>query len=104
MLLVAGAEPDALCDAYDGKCPTTLDLLASSAHPNEAGVAGRLTVVLCSHGSAVDGVEGNGSALTTALCFANLDCVDGLLAVGARTENVVFADAVGKNGLGSRLA
>jgi len=46
MLLVAGAEPDALCDAYDGKCPTTLNLLASSDHPNEAGVAGRLTVVL----------------------------------------------------------
>src|SRR5215469_13947534 len=46
MLLVAGAEPDALCEAYDGKCPTTLNLLAPSDHPNEAGVAGRLTVVL----------------------------------------------------------
>ena len=96
MLLVAGAEPDALCDAYDGKCLTTLDLLASSDHPNEAGVAGRLTVVLCSHGAAVDGVEGNGSPLATALYFANLDCVDALLTVGARTENVVFAAAAGK--------
>jgi hypothetical protein len=96
MLLVAGAEPDALCDAYDGKCPTTLNLLASSDHPNEAGVAGRLTAVLCSHGAAVDGVDGNGSPLATALYFANLDCVDALLTVGARTENVVFAAAAGK--------
>jgi Ankyrin repeats (many copies) len=96
MLLVAGAEPDALCDAYDGKCPTTLNLLASSDHPNEAGVAGRLTVVLCCHGAAVDGVERTGSPLATALYFAHLDCVDALLTVGARTENIVFAAAAGK--------
>jgi len=44
----------------------------------------------------VDGVDGNGSPLATALYFANLDCVDALLTVGARTENVVFAAAADK--------
>jgi ankyrin repeat protein len=44
----------------------------------------------------VDGVDGNGSPLATALYFANLDCVDALLSVGARTENVVFATAADK--------
>jgi Ankyrin repeats (many copies) len=59
-------------------------------------VAGRLTLVLCSHGAAVDGVKSNGSPLATALYFANLDCVDALLTVGARAENSVFAAAAGK--------
>lgn len=95
MLLDAGAEPDAPCDAYDGKCPTTLNLLVSSDHPNQVGVAGRLIAVLCSRGASVDGVERDGSPLATALCFANVDSVDALLVAGARTENVVFAAAAG---------
>src|SRR5262249_23017078 len=95
VLLDAGAEPDAPCDAYDGKCPTTLNLLVSSDHPNQVGVASRLIAVLCSHGACVDGVEQDGSPLATALCFAHVDSVDALLAAGARTENVVFAAAAG---------
>ena len=95
VLLGAGAEPDAPCDAYDGGYPTTLSLLVSSDHPNAAGIAGRLIAILCAHGAAVDGVDGDGFPLATALCFANIDSVDALLAAGARSENVVFAAAAG---------
>ena len=95
MLLDAGAQPDARCDAYDGKCPTTLNLVVSSDHPNQAGVAGRLIAVLCSRRACVDGIGRDGSPLATALCFANVDSVDALLVAGARTENVVFAAAAG---------
>jgi ankyrin repeat protein len=95
VLLGAGAEADAPCDAYDGKCPTTLNLLVSSDHPNQVGVAGRLIAVLCAHGASVDGVEGDGSPLATALYFANVDSVDALLVSGARTENVLFSAAAG---------
>src|SRR5215468_11435670 len=63
VLLDAGAEPDAPCDAYDGRYPTTLNLLVSSDHPNQVGVASRLIAVLCSHGACVDGVEQDGSPL-----------------------------------------
>jgi ankyrin repeat protein len=95
ILLDAGAEPDAPCDAYEGKCPTTLNLLVSSDHPNQVGVASRLIAVLCSRGACVDGVERDGSPLATALYFANVDSVDALLVAGARTQNVIFAAAAG---------
>ena len=37
ILLDAGAEVDALADMYDEKC-TTMSMLVSSSHPNEAGL------------------------------------------------------------------
>ena len=41
VLLAAGAEVDATCDAYEGRYPTTLALLVSSEHPARAGVSAR---------------------------------------------------------------
>lgn len=76
VLLAAGAEVDAPCDADEGRCRTMMDLLVSSDHPTEAGVAG--------------------SPLATALCSGTLDCVDVLIARGARTDNPVFAAAAGR--------
>jgi hypothetical protein len=96
VLLAAGAEVDALCDAYEGLCRTTMDLLVSSDHPTEAGVAGRLVELLCSAGAAVDGPKGDGSPLATALYFATLDCVCALIARGASTNNPAFAAAAGR--------
>jgi len=96
ILLAAGADIDAPCDAYDGRWATTMELLVSSDHPTEAGVAGRLVDLLCSAGAVVDGVRGDGSPLATALCFATLDCVAALIARGARTDNPIFAAAAGR--------
>jgi ankyrin repeat protein len=96
VLIAAGAEVDAPCDAYAGLCRTTMDLLVSSDHPTEAGVAGRLVDLLCSAGAAIDGTDGYGSPLATALYFGTLDCVWSLIARGARTDNVAFAAAAGR--------
>jgi ankyrin repeat protein len=94
-LLAAGAEADAACDAYDGRCPTTLALLVSSDHPARAGVSAALVHRLCRAGAAVDGVGGDQLPLATALLFGHVECVDALLACGARHDNLVFAAAAG---------
>ena len=96
LLIAAGAEIDAPCDAYEGRCRTTMNLLVSSDHPTEAGVAGRLVELLCSAGAAVDGPDDDGSPLETALYFATLDCASALIERGARTDNVAFAAAAGR--------
>ena len=96
ILLAAGAEVDAPCDAYDGRCRTTMNLLVSSDHPALAGVSAKLVDVLCAAGAAVDGPEDDGSPLATALLFGHPECVRALLARGARTDNVVFAAAAGR--------
>ena len=54
VLLEAGAELDAPCDAYDDdRWRTTLSLVVSSDHPAVAGVSARLVDVLCAAGAAV---------------------------------------------------
>jgi ankyrin repeat protein len=95
VLLAAGAEVDAICDAYEGRCSTTLGLLVSSDHPARARVSARLVDVLCDAGAAVDGLGDDRLPLATALLFGRIECVDALLAHGARTDNLVFAAAGG---------
>jgi hypothetical protein len=96
VLIAAGADLDAPCDAYGSRWQTTLELLVSSDHPTEAGVAGRLVELLCSAGAAAEGPAGDGSPLATALFFGTVECVSALIARGARTDNVVFAAAAGR--------
>jgi ankyrin repeat protein len=96
VLLSAGAEVDATCQAYEGRYPTTLALLVSSDHPARAGVSARLVHVLCDAGAAVDGIDGDRLPLSTALLFGRVECVDALIARGARTDNLVFAAAGGQ--------
>lgn len=96
ILLAAGAEVDATCDAYEGRCPTTLALLVSSDHPARAGVSARLVHVLCDAGAAVDGRAGDRLPLSSALLFGRVECVDALIARGASTDNLVFAAAGGR--------
>lgn len=96
ILLAAGADVDAACDAYDGRYPTTLSLLVSSDHPARAGVSAKIVDLLCEAGAAVDGLGGDRLPLSAALLFGRVECVDALLARGARTDNVVFAAAAGR--------
>lgn len=95
-LLAAGAEVDARCDAYEGRYPTTMNLLVSSDHPARAGVSVRLVELLCSAGAAVNGPQGDGSPIATALLFGHPECVRALVARGARTDHVVLAAAAGR--------
>jgi ankyrin repeat protein len=94
LLIAAGADVNAGCDAYGWS--DTLGLVVSSDHPNDAGVAGRLVALLCSAGAAMDGPQGDGSPLAAALAFGTLDCVEVLIARGARTDNPAFAAAAGR--------
>lgn len=93
-LLAEGAEPDAECSLYKGE-RTTLELLVSSDHPNEAGVTGKVVKVLCAAGAKVDGQKNDCSPLATALYFGIIDGVDALVGCGARSDNPVFAAAAG---------
>src|SRR4029079_11861850 len=70
MLLDAGADPNAVCSLYGGRC-TTMSLLVSSAHPRRAGVELPLVHVLVDRGASLDAVgEGNWtSPIETALVF-----------------------------------
>src|SRR4029077_15314958 len=96
VLLAAGGGGDATCNAYDGRCPTTLALLVSSDHPARAGVSARLVHVLCDAGAAVDGLDDDRLPLSTALLFGRTECVNALVARGARIDNAVFAAAAGR--------
>ena len=71
MLLRAGAEVDAVCEVYGGDC-TALGLVATSVHPERAGVQEALMQLLLDHGAALDaaGSAGHKHSLVFA-CLAN---------------------------------
>jgi len=96
LLIAAGAEVDATCNAYEGRYPTTLALLVSSDHPARAGVSAKLVHILCDAGAAVDGLGGDRLPLSSALLFGRIECAGALIACGARTDNPVFAAAGGQ--------
>ena len=94
-LLDAGAAVDALADTYGGGSDqTTMNLLVSSAHPGP--LRAQLVDVLIDHGAAVDGLEGDGSPLMTALGFGYLAAAETLVRRGARIDNVAAAAALGR--------
>ena len=96
VLLGAGADPDALCGAYGGGSnQTPLCLLVSSWPPYERGVQGALVRTLVDGGATVDGVEGDGAPLTTALVFGYTSAAEALVEAGARTEGLFHAAGVG---------
>ena len=71
LLLEAGAEVNAESEAYGGGS-TTLELTATSVHPERAGVQENLMSLLLEHGAAIDSAAkaGKGQFLVNA-CLAN---------------------------------
>jgi ankyrin repeat protein len=70
ILLKAGAKVDAVADMYEGGC-TTLGLVATSIHPEAAGVLHALIDVLLAHGARIDARgSGRGHGLVNC-CLAN---------------------------------
>lgn len=97
VLLDAGADPDALSDAYGSKC-TTMALLVSSTPPARAGVQVPVLNVLIDHGAAVT-PKGEGtwtSPLLTALVFGFRDAAETLVARGAPVDTVAAAAGLGR--------
>ena len=70
-LLAAGADVDAEAEMYGGGC-TTLGLVATSIHPERAGVQNALMQILIDHGAQIDrpGAAGNNHSFITG-CLAN---------------------------------
>ena len=87
VLLMAGAEPDALADMYGAQC-TTMGMLVSSSHPAEAGLQVPLAELLLDFGAAIDGrgTRKWGTPLFTALTFGMADVAEALARRGARIE------------------
>ena len=70
MLLAAGADVNAVSEAYGGGS-TTLGLAATSLHPEQAGVQVALLETLLRHGASIEGGQaGNGNGIVLG-CLAN---------------------------------
>jgi hypothetical protein len=69
-LLKAGAEVDALADMYAGGC-TTLGLVATSIHPQHAGLLKPLIDTLIAHGARLDTPGAGRGDLLVNGCLAN---------------------------------
>ncbi|HZU84267.1 MAG TPA: ankyrin repeat domain-containing protein, partial [Polyangiaceae bacterium] len=103
ILIDAGSEVDATCDAYGGS--TAMGLLVSSGHPAEAGVQVALVEALLDAGAAIDGVATiPGTPIETALLFGYPDAAEALARRGARVDNVLVAAGLGRVELIDRLA
>lgn len=96
ILLDAGAEPDALADMYDNRC-TTISMLVSSCHPEQAGLQIALAEMLLDFGAALDGPGSEWqSALMTALTFGYLPTAQALARHGARVDTIAAAAGLGR--------
>jgi hypothetical protein len=103
ILIDAGSEVDASCDAYGGS--TAMGLLVSFSLTAEVGVQVALVETLLDAGAAIDGVAANeGTPIETAVVFGYLDAADALARRGARIDNVVVAAGLGRLELVERLA
>jgi hypothetical protein len=97
LLLDNGAEVDAVADTYGGgQGQTTMNLLVSSTHPNDAGLQSALAELLLDYGAAINGLENDGSPIMTAIGFWYGDTAATLARRGARLDNVVAAACVGR--------
>ncbi|HEY0779153.1 MAG TPA: ankyrin repeat domain-containing protein, partial [Gemmatirosa sp.] len=104
-LLAAGAEPDALAETYGGGTgQTPLTLLVSSVHPARAGLQVALAELLVDTGAQVDGVNGDGAPLHTALAFHYADTAAALARRGARIDTLSAAAGLGRANELRRLA
>jgi ankyrin repeat protein len=95
ILLDAGAEVDAMSDAYGGGS-TALNLTASSLHPAEAGVMDDLIEVLIEYGAAIDGYPDGWSPVMAAIANGQIEAAETLARLGARVDNIVAAAALGQ--------
>jgi hypothetical protein len=96
VLLRHGADPDAVCDTYNGgSAQTPLCLLVSSSHPARAGVQAGLVAELCDGGANPNGLDDDGLPLWTAITFGYPAAAEALARGGARVDNLVFAAALG---------
>ena len=95
ILLEAGAVHDLHSTIY-GEGSTPMVALVSSAHPFNAGVQEALVDLFVEYGVPVDGYDGLGMPLATALSFWYPGAANTLIRCGARCDNIIFAAAAAK--------
>ena len=94
LLVSAGAEVDATCNAYGGgDIQTPLNLTVSSYPPAVAGVQRDIVHELLSGGAAIEGLDSGGSPLKTAVAFGYRDAASALVERGALIDCVQVAAA-----------
>ena len=104
MLIDAGADVDAVADSYGGGAhQTTLNLLVSSVHPARANLQAPLVKLLLDAGAAIEGLDGDGSPLITALAFQYPDAAEAIARRGARVHTVLAAAGLGREDLVRRF-
>ena len=97
ILIEAGADPDALCEAYGGEC-TTMALLVSSTPPARAGVQVPVLKVLIESGAEM-APAGRGawtSPVITALVFGMKAAAETLVDRGAPIDTLAAAAGLGR--------
>jgi len=103
ILIDAGSEVDARCDAYRGS--TAMGLLVSSCHPAIAGVQVALVETLLDAGALIDGdATDKGTPVETALVFGYPEAAEALAKRGARMDDVLVAAGLGRVDAIARLA
>lgn len=103
-LLDAGADVNAAADTYGGGAhQTTMNLLVSSVHPARAGLQVALVDTLVDAGAAIEGVDGHGSPLLTALAFHYPDAAEALARRGVHVDNILAAAGLGREDLVRRF-
>jgi len=102
VLLDAGAEVDAVSDAYGGGW-TALGLVATSTPPRLAGVQIPLMDLLLQRGAAIDGVQRDVTIVSGALANGCPEAARALVERGAKVEDVVTAAGVDRLDLVKRL-
>jgi ankyrin repeat protein len=95
ILLSSGAEADAVADMYGGNS-TTLGLLVSSIHPEQAGVQDELIKTLLRYGAVIDGFPTGWQPVMSALANGQMEAAETLVALGANLNNIVAAAGLGR--------
>jgi hypothetical protein len=96
ILLDAGAKVDAVAECYGGgPAQTPLSLLVSSVHPFKVGVQVPIAELLVQYGANVNGIDGSGGPIATAVAFGYLPVAIALSKLGAKIDCLQVAAALG---------
>jgi len=95
ILLDAGAYVTAMAGFYGADC-ATMGLLVSSCHPAQAGLQAALAEILLDYGAPIEGPNGKGGPLNTALRFGYLETAQALVRRGAKVNHVAAAAGLGR--------
>lgn len=85
-----------MAECYGGGTgQTSLNLLVSSIHPAQAGVQAKLVGALLDAGATIEGLDGQGSPIATAVAFGYQDAAVAMVKRGVRIHCLQVAASLG---------